>query len=170
MSSTDLLKWSSGYDTTTRSVLLVEHFDFAPFRALLDEGEELFATQKEFAEAIGINPTRYSKMARGDAYTLNVRNCLSLAGILKRAPTEVLRAAGKGDIADLLDQLYGVQQYAPLPGGTQGRELAAEWARMSPEQRGIVLTVIRQLPKVASPSVAAVKATAKKPARTARRG
>jgi len=116
---------------------------FDAFLALLSEAEALFGgVQRRVADALDIDNTRYNKMRSGKAYTLNVENCLRLAQLLGRAPTEVLRAAGKTAIADQLDAYYTAPQYAPLPGGYLGRQLVAEWARLNDADRALVLRVM----------------------------
>lgn len=63
--------------------------------------------QKDLAAAIGIGPSRLSHALKGaGGYTFNVENCLRLAKIANRPATEVLRAAGKDDVADLLEFLF----------------------------------------------------------------
>jgi len=120
---------------------------FAPFRALLMEAEALFdGVQRRLAAQLGIDATRYNKLRTGTAYHLNVENCLRLAALLKRTPGEVLRAANKAGVADLLDAYYGVPHYEPWPGGRQAQQLASEWARLTESQRELVLRVMGGLP------------------------
>jgi transcriptional regulator with XRE-family HTH domain len=115
---------------------------FDAFLALLYEAEALFGgVQRRVADALGIDNTRYNKMRSGTAYTLNVENCLRLARLLGRAPTDVLRAAGKAAIADQLDAYYDAPRYTPLPGGHQGRQMAEAWARLSESDRALVLQI-----------------------------
>ena len=117
--------------------------DLAAFQALLFEAEALMGgVQRRVAEAIGIAATRYNQLRAANGYTLNVGNCLRLAAILKRPPQEVLRAAGKADVADLLDAYFGTPQYVPLPGGHMGRQLVEEWARLNDADRALVLRVM----------------------------
>jgi hypothetical protein len=120
---------------------------FGAFRKLLLEAEALFGgVQRRLAAELEIDPTRYNKLRGGEAYTLNVENCLRLAAILKRSPTEVLRAANKTAIAEALEAYYGTPKYEPLPGGHLGRRLADEWARLSAAQRVLVVDVAAGLP------------------------
>lgn len=124
---------------------------FRAFQALLLEAEALYGgVQRRLAEALGIDPTRYNKLRGGDAYSLNPENCLKLAALLKRSPTEVLRAANKTALADLLDAYYGTPQLLPLATGRQGQQLTEQWARLSESQRALVLRVMEELPSAPS--------------------
>lgn len=81
------------------------------FQRLLQRAVEAAGQKQDAAKAIGVTPSRFSKLfhqAPG-SYTLNVRNCFRLAALLGESPQVVLRAVGKGEIADALDA------YAPRP-------------------------------------------------------
>jgi hypothetical protein len=141
--------------------------DFQVFRGFLDEAESLYGLKKTVAERIGIDAAHYTKVYKGEAYALNIENCLQLARLIARRPSDVLRAAGKGDLADLLDATYGETRYEPIPGGAKGAELLRRWAEFDDEQRDALLTVLRGMPK--QPTEAPAPAAHKKAARTVRR-
>jgi transcriptional regulator with XRE-family HTH domain len=77
------------------------------FQKLLDRALIRYETKQALARAIGITPSRYSRLYGGEDYSLNVRNSLRLAKIVGRPASEVLRITGKEEIAALLDELYG---------------------------------------------------------------
>ena len=56
---------------------------------------------RAFAAALGVDPTRLS---RGTPF--DVRRCLLLAQVTGENPTGVLKAAGKGELAALIEALY----------------------------------------------------------------
>jgi transcriptional regulator with XRE-family HTH domain len=76
------------------------------FRDLLETAARRFPTKHAFARALGITPGRLSRVLGGE-HSLDVLNCLKLAKLTGLSASEVLRVAGKGDIADLLEDLYG---------------------------------------------------------------
>jgi hypothetical protein len=77
------------------------------FKRLLDRAEHIKGQKQLAAEAIGIKPSRYSKLYGGNNYSLSVENCLRLATVIRESPGVVLRAAGKGEVAELIEKLYG---------------------------------------------------------------
>lgn len=104
------------------------------FQRLLDTAERQCGQKQLAAQAIGITPSRYSKLYGGEDYSLSVENCLRLAKVTRRPPAEVLRAAGKVEIATLLDELYGAPSAATmLPPDVQA--LASLIERMTEAQR-----------------------------------
>jgi transcriptional regulator with XRE-family HTH domain len=111
------------------------------FSKYLRQVEKQFGTQRALAEAIGITPQRLSRaLAEGDGYTLNTENCLRLAKIANRAPGEVLRAAGKEDIADLLEFLFPKAGRPTITG--HQRELLDDWELLNDgEQRAFKLLI-----------------------------
>lgn len=57
--------------------------------------------------AIGVEPSHLSRAMGPGGQPFNVEGCLKLAQITNTHPSTVLRAAGKGRIAALIEQLYG---------------------------------------------------------------
>jgi plasmid maintenance system antidote protein VapI len=77
-------------------------------RDLLRELVKRHRNQTALAQAMGIDRSRISKILKGVEYpTLEVQNCLRLADVTGESPMEILTAAGKGDVADLIERLYG---------------------------------------------------------------
>lgn len=74
---------------------------------LLRAIRDRFASNRAMAAAMGgITESRLSRAMRGEN-TLNVLNCLRLARAAGEPAPTLLRAAGKSEIADLLEELYG---------------------------------------------------------------
>jgi hypothetical protein len=79
---------------------------------LLRKHAATFGTQREYAQALGISEARLNRILnrKSGGYVLNVANCLRFAALSGERASEVLRAAGKGDVAELIEQLYGPGQ------------------------------------------------------------
>ena len=125
------------------------------FRLYLDRAAKHLGSQVALARALGIDPTRVSRLMRGDGdYAhLNFENCLRLAAILDEWPAEVLRAAGHIDQAVLLEKLCG-------PSGGERSVRSSEWAllqawrELSREKQAAVLTLLQSQ---GEPAAAAVR-------------
>jgi len=102
------------------------------FAALLMRLSLKYPTRKAFARAVGVNPTRLSRAINGDPVMFNVLHCLRLARVTGEPPGVVLRAAGKHEIADLLDELYATQH-----------EVARLLDACAPEIRAAALGLLR---------------------------
>lgn len=104
------------------------------FSSYLQQIAESFPSRKALAEALGISQPRLSHALGGaGGYTLNVENCLRLAKVANRPAGEVLRAAGKSEIADLLDFLYP-RAGRPTMSGADRKHLD-QWAALTDEER-----------------------------------
>lgn len=78
---------------------------------------------------------------KGD-YPFNVLNCLRLARLADAPPSEVLRAAGKDEIADLIEVLYGSPDETMTPGE---REHLQRWRRLTAKARNSIEVLMRDL-------------------------
>jgi hypothetical protein len=105
-----------------------------------------FGTMTALASAVGMG---LSPFIRGvQAGTLNVHNLLKLAQATETHPSEVLRLAGKADVAALLEQLYGAGRDSLT--STQ-RDVLDLWGQVDdPEGRAALLYTLRQLAKAGS--------------------
>jgi transcriptional regulator with XRE-family HTH domain len=85
-------------------------------KALLREVlEDTFAgRQASMAAAVGLTQSHLSRALR-DGKNFGVENCLRLALETGRSAGDILRAAGKLEVADLLEQLYGPPRKAQSP-------------------------------------------------------
>jgi len=92
------------------------------------------------ASAIGITPSRYSKVYGGkDLYSLSVENCLRLARLTRESPGTVLRICGKDEIAAVLDDLYTPAlasdgQFALAVGGENLRAILTALTKLPDEE------------------------------------
>jgi len=90
----------------------------SPFQALLQRAVAIADGKKAAAaQAIGITPSRFSKIlhATPGSYTLNAQNCFRLAALLGEPPQVVLRIVGKDDLADAIEEYYGLSAPRPAP-------------------------------------------------------
>lgn len=97
---------------------------------------------KAFADALGMHHSRiYRAMQTGGA-PFDVRGCLRLATVTGADLLVILRAAGKGDIADALLRL----QPQPLQTASPARQrLQAVCARLSEDQIRLVVDLVEVL-------------------------
>lgn len=79
------------------------------FRRLLGELVPQYGGSKQdLARAIGIPPSSLSRLLSGRARSApGAEVCLRLATVTGTSASKILRAAGKGAVADLLEDLYG---------------------------------------------------------------
>lgn len=109
------------------------------FKELLREGAKKFASQQAFAEALGVSTARLNRALNKGDYPFNVLNCLRLARVTDERPSDVLRAAGKGEIADLIERSYGNANAL-----TASQQEALDlWGRISSGLRASLLEVMR---------------------------
>lgn len=118
-------------------------FTVSDFGEFLEDLAKQFPTKQAFAEAIGITPSRFSRVLAG-TYTLNVLNCLRLAKAAGRSPSVVLRAAGKREIADLIEALYGPGATSVSP---KEREVLDLWNGLTPRAREGLRLTLSELPR-----------------------
>lgn len=112
---------------------------FADYLRKLQSG---FDTQRAMADAVGITPQRLSRAMQGQGdFPLNVENCLRLAKAANRPPVEVLRAAGKNDVAELLEFLFPRAGKPAITGDE--RDLLDEWRALNDEERTALRLLIR---------------------------
>jgi len=103
-----------------------------------------YPSLRAFAADLGIDATRLS---RGTPFDL--RGCLNLARITGEPPSAVLRAAGKADMADLIESLYG--RGTPSLTVEQQQFLEALAAIPDPAVRAALLEVARAAAPPAPP-------------------
>lgn len=88
-----------------------------------------YGTQTALAKAIGITPSRLTRILKGED-ALNVKNCLQLAKVADLSPSQILRAADKSDIADLIEELYGKEAPIRVAGALEDR-----WPELSTDAK-----------------------------------
>jgi plasmid maintenance system antidote protein VapI len=84
-------------------------------RQIIAEAVGRFGSQTALGNAIGLSPTRISRVLKGDGCSLEVISCLRLAEVTGESPTVILRAAGKWDVAELIERLYGKPRPLLIP-------------------------------------------------------
>jgi len=97
------------------------------FRTLIRRLRRHFPSYQEFARQLQVPPSQLSRGAPFD-----VRRCLRLALLTGESPTTILRAANKGDVAALIEQVYGAA--APQI-SKPDQHLIDVFARLSPDNR-----------------------------------
>jgi len=78
-----------------------------PLMQLLSDLVHTAGTQGDAAKMIGISTSRYGRILKGKRESLNVKNCLRLAAAARKDPADVLRAADKSEIAEMVQRAYG---------------------------------------------------------------
>ena len=102
-------------------------------QTLLKRLVDRYGTQTALAKAIDITDSRLAKVLKGDSGAFNVLNCLKLARVANMSPSQILRAADKADIAELIEELYGESAQPPLT-AESAATAAKDWsAQMSPK-------------------------------------
>jgi len=95
-------------------------------------------TKTAFAESIGISLERLLKVLKNPTESLGVANLLRLAVVSGLAPGRVLTMAGKSDVAELLDLLYGETPERPV-------SVQALWPTLSPKAQLALTTFVEDL-------------------------
>ncbi len=110
-----------------------------PFRQLLKrlQKKHRYPSVRAFAQALGIADA--SRLSRGSPF--DVKGCLRLALVTGEPPSVVLRAAGKADIAAMIEQLYGTSP--PQLTAEQQQLLQALDAITDPATRAALIQMAR---------------------------
>lgn len=125
------------------------------FQTFLDRAARRLGSQVALAKALGIDPTRISRLMRGggDYARLNFENCLRLAAILDERPAEVLRAAGHDEQALLLEQVCGPASGERVVKSSEW-QLLEMWRTLPPERQAAILTLLKPEGEPAAPPAA----------------
>ncbi len=105
------------------------------FKELLARIVQKFESKKALADALDMDPSRLSRAINTGDFPFNIENCLRLAKVSGESPSEVLRAADNGDIAELIESLYGPERPVPDP---VVQDLLRNWRTLTVEQKGFV--------------------------------
>lgn len=111
------------------------------FRALLKRLRKHYPTVRAFAAALEMDPSHLSRAMGEGGQPFDIRGCLRLAQVTGENPTVVLRAAGKADIATLVEELYGPSHALLTP--EQQQLLRSMDAIQDPVVRQSIVTVAR---------------------------
>lgn len=113
------------------------------FTDLLNRIAEGFPTRHALAEALDINASRLSRALNGsEKFSFNVENCLRLAQISGEPASEVLRAADKGEIADLIESLYGSERTVT---DAAVQALLEQWPTFTAEEKHYLRSNVRMV-------------------------
>lgn len=85
------------------------------FLTLLEIAEKRYGLKKNVANALGIRDTRYSRIKKGTGGVLSLPNLLKLSRLIDRPLEQVLVAAGKQEVVELLKALHS----GKIPGDDQ---------------------------------------------------
>jgi plasmid maintenance system antidote protein VapI len=103
------------------------------FGRLLNDAARKAGSKQALAAAIGISPQRLSRVLDGQ-YSLSVVNCLRFARFAGIHPSIVLRASGKSELADLIEETYGSTEASKKIPETE-RQLLRDWQALPPSSR-----------------------------------
>jgi len=111
-------------------------------QTLLKRLVDRYGTQTALAKAIGITDSRLAKVLKGESGALSVLNCLRLAKVARMSPSQILRAAGKSDIAALIEDMYGESAQPALTSDAAVREL---WPDISPKGKELLRSFLDEV-------------------------
>lgn len=104
-------------------------------QAILRRLVERYGTQTALARAIQITDSRLAKVLKGESGSLSVLNCLRLAKVTGLSPSQILEAAGKSDIAVLIEDMYGDTAQARMDTEEAVKQF---WPEMSPKAKDLL--------------------------------
>lgn len=122
------------------------------FQELLGGFVERFGSQTALGRAVGMSASRINKVLKGRD-TFDVANCLRLAEATGETPGVILRTAGKADVQELIERLYGEARPRVEPVMTPAqRQVITLFESMSDDGResalGILESIAKALPRV----------------------
>lgn len=111
--------------------------EFAAFIAVLAREE---GTMQKIADAVGMSLSAFSRGVKQEG-TLSPLNCLRLAAAFGLPGSKVLNLAGKHELSDLIERLYG----APTPGALSDaeRDHLDLWRTLDVDERRPFETLLR---------------------------
>jgi hypothetical protein len=101
-----------------------------------------YGTKTALALALGMTLERLVKVMKDPTESLGVANCLRLSKVSGLPPGQVLTMAGKTEIADLLDMLYG---RTPDRGASRDELVTQWWPHLSPKAKDAMRTLLDEL-------------------------
>ena len=111
------------------------------FAALLRRLRKHYPTVQQFADALGIAPSRLSRAMGSRGQSFDIAGCLKLAKVTGSSADFVLRAAGKFTVADLLQELYGTEPTRLTP---EQQQLLSAFASIRTRQVQLSILAIVQ--------------------------
>src|SRR5207237_7297499 len=116
--------------------------DVPEFHKLLMDLGQRYRNRSAFAAALGISPSRMSKALSGKGDVFDVVGCLRVARASGISPSVVLRAAGRGAIADLIERVYGPPRRITAEEDT----ILTAVQRLPPDMQRAIVTLIENGP------------------------
>lgn len=107
-------------------------------QAVIDESFQ--GVQQRLADAIQISSSRLGRILKGE-FSPNVVTCLRLAKVTGHSASDILRMAGKSEVAELIEALYG-QSVASVP--DSDRQLLKQLHALEPESRQLVIRLVNE--------------------------
>jgi hypothetical protein len=113
------------------------------FHSFIQSRIEHYGSAQRLAGAIGISLSAFSRGVRLKG-SLGVESCLRLAAETGDHPSRVLRLAGKAEVAELIERLYG-SRLAVTRISRPERELLGRWGLLKPDDQRFVSDLIEKL-------------------------
>lgn len=132
-----------------------ESKDRSALLAVLQGQVDKLGSKRAVATHLQMTESRFGRILSQPDQSLSVLGCLRLSELTDDPPSHILRIAGKGDVADLIEKLYAVGK-SPVS-GTE-RELVDQWRLLNTRARESLSTILVQL------ATGSKKAAAKKTA------
>jgi hypothetical protein len=119
------------------------------FEAWIDEvvDAQCGGVHTNLAKALGLTLSPYRQMMKKGSFGIDP--LLRLADLTGKSATWILRLAGKGDTADLIEMVYGPAASKPNPLTLEERELLRLFRAMEPGARTALLAIASAVKKVA---------------------
>jgi plasmid maintenance system antidote protein VapI len=113
---------------------------YEDFRNYIDDLVGRTRTATALADQIGMTLSAFSRAVNVEG-TFSIENCIRLAQVSGDHPSVVLRLAGKDEMADMLDTLYG----ADTKLSRREREALDTWRKLPPSDQAAFLHIARRL-------------------------
>lgn len=128
---------------TLRSVYMTKQ---GPLLELLIEVRDRLGSNHALAQALGLSDSRTGRLLRGERESLNTLNCLKFAVLAERDPSEILRAAGKAEIATAIESMYGRSARPTTAAiGPDEAGLLKAWRTLGASQQQTLRVLLREL-------------------------
>lgn len=109
-------------------------------------------TATALADKIGMSVSAFSRAVNEEG-TFSFENCIRLADAFGDHPSVVLRLAGKGEMADILDRLYS-RGGRSVKLSQRERERVDTWKRITPEHQNSLDDIVAALAAAAAVDIA----------------
>jgi len=110
-------------------------------RQIIREEIQKQGSQRVVAKSLALTEGRLGRMLRGE-FSLSVLSCLRLSKVTGRPPAQILNAAGKGEVAKLIVELYGIEESAMSPNEL---DLLRRFRRVGAKHQALVRNLLESL-------------------------